>query len=517
MRRIDMSNGARVRPHHHRVRPRAVGLVADAAEQGPVGDTGGREEHLLAGDEVLGRQGAVQAVAAVEEGLSLPVISGIQLSLDRSADAGERAGSDHSFGRAAHTHQDVGALRGGREDGSGDVAIGDESHPGAGLPDPGHQVLVARTIKHHDRDIFRVDVLGPRHLPDVLLGPGVKLDGVGGLRAHGQLVHVHRGPRIEHRASLGNGDNRKGVPHSFGKEAGPVDGVDRHVHGGTLTVPDLLAVVEHRGLVLLPLADDHDAVHRYGVEHQPHGVHGRLIGALFLPSPHPSTGGKGRCLRDADHLHREVAVGFLRAHRSASRMLVGDAPSWTTRYTASWTGRTSPAFSARTRTSRADSTPSTVSPRSVMFSRVRVGSPTIPTASPNARFLPPMLVTRRSAIPARPKAVSRRPPEPSTKSAISWTARANRAARAFLYSSSCARPKPSRIPDPIAATFLAVPQSSTPTTSVVVSTMYVCVWNVETASSRASASVEANTAAAGRPSATSGASAGPPITTVGRS
>src|SRR5205814_6579015 len=72
-------------------------------------------------------------------------------------------------------------------------------------------------------------------------------------------------------------------------------------------------------LVLLALADHDDAVHRHGVEHQPHRVDGRLVGSLLLPAADPAAGGEGTGLRDPDELEGEVPV---RVRRIAD--VVGD-------------------------------------------------------------------------------------------------------------------------------------------------------------------------------------------------
>ena len=81
---------------------------------------------------------------------------------------------------------------------------------------------------------------------------------------------------------------------------------------GGVAVADLLAVVEHRRLVLLALADDDDAVHRHGVEHEAHGVDGGAVGALLVAAAHPAGGGQRGGLGDPDELQGEVAIGGLR-------------------------------------------------------------------------------------------------------------------------------------------------------------------------------------------------------------
>ena len=57
------------------------------------------------------------------------------------------------------------------------------------------------------------------------------------------------------------------LPRPERGERGAVDRVDGDVGLGRRAVADALAVEEHRRFVLLALADDDDAVHRHGVEH----------------------------------------------------------------------------------------------------------------------------------------------------------------------------------------------------------------------------------------------------------
>ena len=77
---------------------------------------------------------------------------------------------------------------------------------------------------------------------------------------------------------------------------------------GGRAVADLLAVVEHRRLVLLPLADHDGAVHRDRVEDVAHRVDRGLVGGDLVAAPDPAGGGERGGLGDADELEREVAV-----------------------------------------------------------------------------------------------------------------------------------------------------------------------------------------------------------------
>ena len=85
--------------------------------------------------------------------------------------------------------------------------------------------------------------------------------------------------------------------------------VDGDVDLRRAAVADVLAVVEHRRLVLLALADDDDAVHRDRVEHEAHRVDGGLVGGDLVAAADPAGGGERGGLGDAHELEREVAVG----------------------------------------------------------------------------------------------------------------------------------------------------------------------------------------------------------------
>ena len=136
-----------------------------------------------------------------------------------------------------------------------------------------------------------------------------------------ELLHVDAGTGIEHRAALGERDHGQRAGAALGAEARPLERVDGDVDPRRAAVADLLAVEEHRRLVLLALADHDDAVHRDRVDQQPHRVDGGAVGRLLVAAADPARGGQRGGLGHADELEREVAVGLgARAHvRGRSR------------------------------------------------------------------------------------------------------------------------------------------------------------------------------------------------------
>ena len=195
------------------------------------------------------------------------------------------------------------------------------------------QLLVARPVEDADGDVLGMAVLGLRHPADVLGGRRGDVDDVGGLGAGGDLLHVEHGGRVEHRAALGDGDDRDRVRHALGHQRRAVDRVDRDVAQRAGAVADLLAVVEHRRFVLLALADDDDAAHRHGADQRAHRVDRRAVPAVLVAATDPAAGRHRGRLGDADELEGQVAVRRLavdrrgRAGADAHRSAAGGHPT----------------------------------------------------------------------------------------------------------------------------------------------------------------------------------------------
>jgi hypothetical protein len=169
---------------------------------------------------------------------------------------------------------------------------------------------VARAVEHDDHHVAHVGPFALGDEPDRLAQRAIEVQEVGEVLAGGHLLHVHDRARVEHRAPLGEGDDSERVRPTVGGQPRALQRVDRDVHLGRCAVADLLTVVEHRRLVLLPLADDHDAVHVHGVEHGVHAVDRRLVGRLLVAHPHEPGGGQRGGLGHAHELQREVAVDW---------------------------------------------------------------------------------------------------------------------------------------------------------------------------------------------------------------
>ena len=316
MGRLDAADGAGAGAHHQRFGGRAFAAVADALEDVAVGDAGGGEEDVLAGAEVVGCEDLVEVVAGVDRGAPLLVVARPEPSQELAAHRLQRRRREHALGGAADPPEEVdrGAL-GDRQERRRDVAVGDQADAGAGLADRADLLLVAGPVEDDDDHVADRAAAA---LGDQLAGlhqRPVEVEQVGDVFAARELFHVDAGAGVEHRAALGERDHRQGARHPEGAEARPLQRVDRDVDLRRAAVADVLAVEEHRGFVLLPLADDDDAVHRDRVEDVAHRVHGGPVGGELVAAADPAGGREGGRLGDADELQREVAIRLCRARR----------------------------------------------------------------------------------------------------------------------------------------------------------------------------------------------------------
>src|SRR5207248_4815691 len=97
------------------------------------------------------------------------------------------------------------------------------------------------------------------------------------VRPGGDLLHVDGRAREEDRPALGERDDRDRVRLPERGEARPLERIDGDVDLGPGAVADVLAVEEHRRLVLLALADHDATAHRDRVEYAAHRVDGGLV------------------------------------------------------------------------------------------------------------------------------------------------------------------------------------------------------------------------------------------------
>jgi hypothetical protein len=92
----------------------------------------------------------------------------------------------------------------------------------------------------------------------------------------------------------------------------PSSGSSAMSTSGPVAGADLLADVQHRGLVALTLADDDDALDVEQVQLVAHGVDGGLVGGLFVAAPDQPGRSMGGGFGDAAKAERQEPVLELR-------------------------------------------------------------------------------------------------------------------------------------------------------------------------------------------------------------
>src|SRR5438093_1912934 len=148
---FDAADGAGARAHDDRVRHRAVGQVADAAQQRAGRDAGRCDEDVLPRDEIVRHEHSFRIETLLHEPLPLVGIARPELPLDSSAHALQRSRRDDALRRPADPVEQVhsgAALR--RGDRRGDVAVSDDVHSVTGLPQLGDQLVVPVAPEHDD-------------------------------------------------------------------------------------------------------------------------------------------------------------------------------------------------------------------------------------------------------------------------------------------------------------------------------------------------------------------------------
>ena len=170
---------------------------------------------------------------------------------------------------------------------------------------------MARTLEHAHGDLVDGLVQRLRDELDVLLDRQAEVHVLRRLGPHHHLLHVEHGRRVVHAALLGDREDGQGVVVAERGQAGAVDRVDRDVDGGARAGSDLLAVVEHGRLVLLALADHHDARHLDGGDELAHRVDRGAVAPVLVAPSDPAAGRQGGGLGHADQFHGEISIRAL--------------------------------------------------------------------------------------------------------------------------------------------------------------------------------------------------------------
>ena len=233
-------------------------------------------------------------------------------------------GSDDAFGSAADAKEDVSPRFGpSRRERACHIAVGDETDASSSRAHFLNDVGVAGAIQDDGGDVADGFAQSISHSAEIFSGGEVEVYGASGIRPNGDLVHIHAGAGLIHGVSVGHRYHSQSVASAVGGELRAVYRVYRNVAARRGAVADALAVVEHRGFVFFAFAYHHDAVHRHGVQHGAHGIHGCGIHGVVVAPPHQSRrcegGGFGHSheFQSEVALKREVAGRVVFGHLSA--------------------------------------------------------------------------------------------------------------------------------------------------------------------------------------------------------
>ena len=278
----------------------------------------GCSEKAPAAHELVQLVDALTVQARLGHRPSLVVALGREPPLHPAARRLCSAGRHQSFGGAADAHQQV-RLPGREQSGerSGHVSVGRRDHRGAGRENPPDQLLVARLVEHHHMQIG--DGLSQRRRQggQVVLGAPLDVDGAACGTGGNELVHVEGGPERRHRAPLGDRDRGERAGNALCAQGRALERVDGDVEL-TGALAELLAGVEHRGVVLSPLADHDGAAPGRLAEHGTHRIGRRGVGRVRVATAHPELAGEGGRPAGGKRaaLEQRQLIGRLRAGRS---------------------------------------------------------------------------------------------------------------------------------------------------------------------------------------------------------
>ena len=229
--------------------------------------------------------------------------------MNETAESFEGARGDDALRSAAHAnaHVDASAVHGG-VDAAGHVAVEQKASASAGIPNLVDERLVPRAVKHRNHHVRHRFVLGFGQSGDVDPDRLAKVDHAVALVAGDNLVHVEHRARVVHRAAVGNRDHAERVLATGSRERGTVDWVDRDVAVRPVAGANMLAVVEHRRVVFLALADDDEPVEVDGAQERAHGIDRCAIGGQLVAAADVGHRANGGSLGRAHEFHAEVAV-----------------------------------------------------------------------------------------------------------------------------------------------------------------------------------------------------------------
>ena len=120
---------------------------------------------------------------------------------------------------------------------------------------------MARPVEHDDTKFLDRLLESLGEFGQVVADRGVNVDRTSTPWANGNLVHVETGAGIKHGSLFRERNHRERAITAHCRQGGAVNGVDGNVYRGGIAIANEFSVIEHRGIIFLALADDHNALH----------------------------------------------------------------------------------------------------------------------------------------------------------------------------------------------------------------------------------------------------------------
>ena len=114
---------------------------------------------------------------------------------------------------------------------------------------------------------------------------------------------------MQETAAFRHGDAGDRIGHRLGAQGRSLKWIERDIDAPALTASELFADVEHRCLITLAFADDHEPIHLDDrIERLAHGIDRRPVRELLIAPAPPASCSDGRRFGDAGNLDGEHSV-----------------------------------------------------------------------------------------------------------------------------------------------------------------------------------------------------------------
>lgn len=231
-----------------------------------------------------------------------------QLTLEVTTESTHGSGGNHTFRGSTNAHQAVGSGASKTAGNGGlNVAVGDGLDASTGGTDLSDQILVTRTIHHHDVQLVDGETQALAEDLDVFSGRFTDVHLALGSRRSSQLLHVEVGG-VEQTTAIGSGENSHRAALVEGAKVGAFARVDSEIHARASAGADLFSDVEHRGFITFAFANHDAALHLDLIHALAHGIDGQCIRFILQAFAGERGGSDGGLLDDLENFLNEGLI-----------------------------------------------------------------------------------------------------------------------------------------------------------------------------------------------------------------